>query len=143
MIILIIFLKSCGGFIFSFMTLLTLSIYYLFWRKFKTNSKLSLNEVFNGYKHFKDQLNLARTIIDTIRLFMKNFDKLIIRLCGQFTFNRTLYLKYSPESLKSQFCISNVLVHLFFCNRSPNSNEGNCRLCSRLFVNDASGFFFN
>ena len=31
-------------------------------------------------------------------------------------------------------------MHLFFCNRSPNSNESNCRLCSRLLVNDASDF---
>ena len=38
------------------------------------------------------------------------------------------------------FCISYVLSHLFFCNRYPSSNEGNCRLCSRLFVNDASDF---
>ena len=71
---------------------------------------------------------------------MKHFDKLIIRLCGQFTFNRTLHLKHIPESSKRQFCISNMLAHLFFCNRSQNSNEGNCRLCSRLFVNDASDF---
>ena len=58
-------------------------------------------------------------------LLMKYFDKLIIRLCGQFTFNTSLYLKYSLESLKRQFCISYVLAHLFFCKRSPNSNEGN------------------
>ena len=33
-----------------------------------------------------------------------------------------------------------MLAHLFFCNRSPNSNEGNSRSCSQLFVNDASDF---
>ena len=65
--------------------------------------------------------------------------KLIIKLCGQFTFNTTLYLRYSLQSLKHHFLISNVLAHLFFC-RSRNSNEGNCRSCSRLFVNDASNF---
>ena len=34
------------------------------------------------------------------------------------------------------------MAHLFFffCNRSPNSNEGNCRSCSRLFVNGTSDF---
>ena len=32
--------------------------------------------------------------------FMNHFDKLIVRLCGQFTFNTTLYLRYSLESLK-------------------------------------------
>ena len=65
--------------------------------------------------------------------------KLIIKLCGQFTFNTTLYLRYSLQSLKHHFLISNVLAHWFFC-RSRNSNEGNCRSCSRLFVNDASNF---
>ena len=33
-----------------------------------------------------------------------------------------------------------MLAHLFFCNRSSNSNEGNYRSYSRLFVNDASDF---
>ena len=103
----------------------------------------SLNENVTGYKQFKDHRNLTRTVIDTNKLndfFMKHFDKLIIRLCGQFTFNARLYLRYSLESLKREFCISNVLVHLSFCNRSPNSNDVNCRSCSRLFVNDASDF---
>ena len=36
--------------------------------------------------------------------------------------------------------ISNVLAHLFFSNRSLNFNEGNCRLCSQLFVNDVNDF---
>ena len=31
---------------------------------------------------------------------MNHFDKLIVRLCRQFTFNTTLYLRYSLESLK-------------------------------------------
>ena len=92
-----------------------------------------LNELFNGYKQFKDHRNLARTVTDTSKLiecFMNHFDKLIIRPCGQFTFNTMLYLRYSLESLKRQFCISNVLTHLFFCNTSSNSDEGNCRSCS-------------
>ena len=59
-------------------------------------------------------------------MFMNNFDKLIIRLSCQFNFNTMSYLRYSLESLKCHFCISNVLAHLFFCNRSPNSYEGNC-----------------
>ena len=42
--------------------------------------------------------------------------------------------------LKRQFCISNALAYLFFCNRSPNSNEDSCRLCSQLFVNDVNNF---
>ena len=71
---------------------------------------------------------------------MKYFDKLIIRLCGQFIFNTTLYSRYSLESLKRRFFISNVLAHLFFCNGYPNSTEGDCRSCSELFLNDASDF---
>ena len=61
----------------------------------------SLNEDVTGYKQFKDHPNLIRTDIDTNKLndfFMKHFDKLIIRLCGQFTFNARLYLRYSLES---------------------------------------------
>ena len=49
--------------------------------------------------------------------FMKHFDKLIIRLYGQFTSKTTFYLRYSLESLKRQSCISNALAHLLFCNR--------------------------
>ena len=63
----------------------------------------SPNEAVNGYNQFKDYRNLARTVIDTTELkrcFMKHFDKLIIRLCGQFTFNTMLYLRYSLESMK-------------------------------------------
>ena len=55
-------------------------------------------------------------------------------------FHIFIYLKFNLESLKRQFCISNVLAHLFFCNRSPNSNEGNCRSCFQLFVNNANDF---
>ena len=63
---------------------------------------------------------------------MNHFDKLIIRLSCEFTFNAKLYLRYSLESLKRQFWISNVLAHLFFCNSFQNSNEGNCGSCFRL-----------
>ena len=66
----------------------------------------SLNEVISGYNEFKDHRNLAKTVIDQIELnncFIKYFDKLINRLCGQFTFNATSYLRYSLESLKRQF----------------------------------------
>ena len=43
------------------------------------------------------------------------------------------------ESLKSQFCISNMLAHLFFCNRSPD-NSDKCKHCSRHYVHDATDF---
>ena len=87
--------------------------------------------------------HLAKTVINRDKLnecFMNHFDKFIIRLSCQFTFNAMLYLRFCLESLKRQFCTSNVLAHLFFCNRSPNSNEGNCRSYSQLFVNDDNNF---
>ena len=39
------------------------------------------------------------------------------------------------ELLKSQFCISNVLLHLLFCERSPSA-PGNCKQCSQSYVYD-------
>ena len=71
-------------------------------------------------------------VIETDKLnecFMNHFDKLIIRLSCQFTFNAKVYLRYSLELLKRQFWISNVLAHLLFCNRSQISNEGTCESC--------------
>ena len=103
----------------------------------------SFNEVVNGYKEFEDRRNLAKTVIDRKKLnecFMNHFEEVIIRFCGQFTFNTTLYLIYSLELQKLQFYTSDVLTHLFFCNRSQNSNEGNSRSCSRLFANGANDF---
>ena len=43
------------------------------------------------------------------------------------------------ESLKSQFCISNMLAHLLFCNRSLD-NSDKCKNCSRHYVHDATDF---
>ena len=43
------------------------------------------------------------------------------------------------ESLKSQFCFSNVLAHLLFCNRSPE-NSDKCKHCSRHDVHDTTDF---
>ena len=47
--------------------------------------------------------------------------------------------KYRLQSFKNEFCITNVLCHLLFCSRSPNS-KSQCRLCSQLFVENASDF---
>lgn len=55
----------------------------------------NFNEVVNGYTNFKDHRNLASTVIDTNKLnhlFMKYFEKQIIRLFGQLTFN-TCYIQ--------------------------------------------------
>lgn len=59
-----------------------------------------LIEIVNRYKRFEDRRILAKTVIDTENLnqyFMSHFDKLIIRLSCQFTFNKMLYLRYSLE----------------------------------------------
>ena len=65
-----------------------------------------LNEVVNHYKRFKDHRILAKTFIDTYKLnecFMNHFDKLIIRLKCQFTFNTMLYLRYSRNRWNVSF----------------------------------------
>ena len=51
-----------------------------------------------------------------------------------------LILNYRLQSLKIELCITNILCHLLFCQRSANSNKGQCRLCSRLYVKDANDF---
>ena len=61
---------------------------------------------------------------------MKNYDDLVT---NSVKFNLML------KSLKSQFCISNVLAHLLFCNRSPD-NSDKCKHCSRHYVHDATDF---
>ena len=86
---------------------------------------------------------LSNVIIDNNKLydcFIKRFDELIERRNFYFNLTNCLFLNYCLQSLKYVFCIINVLGHLLFCNRSPNSNEGQCRLCSRLYVMDANDF---
>ena len=70
---------------------------------------------------------------------MKRFSELIERLDFNFNFTNMLFLNYRLQSLKNELCFTNVLSHLLFCNRSPNSNR-QCRLCSRLYVQDANDF---
>ena len=71
---------------------------------------------------------------------MKRFSELIERLYFNFNFTNILFLNYSLQSLKRVlFCFTNVLSHLLFCNRSANFN-GQCRLCSQLYVKDANNF---
>ena len=88
-------------------------------------------------------LELSNVIIDNNQLydcFIKRFDELIERRNFYFNLTNCLFLNYCLQSLKYVFCIINVLGHLLFCNRSPNSNEGQCRLCSQLYVMDANDF---
>ena len=47
--------------------------------------------------------------------------------------------KLSFQSLKNEFCITNVLCHLLFCSRSPSSRS-QCRQCSPLFIEKADDF---
>ena len=89
---------------------------------------------------YREVLN---TIIDKSELydyFIKRFDELIERLDFNFNFTDLLFLNYRLQSLKNEFCIANVLCHLLFYNRSPNSNEGQCGLCSRLYVKNTDDF---
>ena len=62
--------------------------------------------------------------------FIKRFDELIERPDFYFNFTNCFFLDYCLQSLKNEFCITNVLGHLLFSNRFPNYNESQCRLCS-------------
>ena len=55
---------------------------------------------------------------------MKKFDESIHKLTFYFNFNDMLFLNYRLQSLKNEFCITNILCHLLFYQRSPNSDEG-------------------
>ena len=93
-------------------------------------------------KQCKKYRELSSLIIDKVELyewFMKRLDKLIDRFSFSFIFVNCLFLRYQLEPLKNEFCITNVLSHLLFCNRSPNSIS-QCRLCSHLFAEDANDF---
>ena len=93
----------------------------------------------NVHKQYVKHSDLAKTIIDTDKpddCFMKNYDDLLI---NSVKFNLMLNVVWRLECLKSQFCISNVLAHLLFCNRSPD-NSDKCKHCSRHYVDDATDF---
>lgn len=93
-------------------------------------------------KQCKKYRELSSLIIDKVELyewFMKRLDKLIDRFSFSFIFVNCLFLRYQLQPLKNEFCITNVLSHLLFCNRSPNSIS-QCRLCSHLFVENANDF---
>ena len=55
---------------------------------------------------------------------MRKFDESIHKLTFYFNFNDMLFLNYRLQSLKNEFCITNILCNLLFYQRSPNSNEG-------------------
>ena len=84
-------------------------------------------------KNFRE---LSNTVIDKVKIF----DELIERLNFYFKFNDKLFSNYRLQSLKYEFSITNVLSHLLFCCRSPNSNEGQWSSCSRLYAKDADDF---
>ena len=93
-------------------------------------------------KQFTTYIKLSNSITDKNELydcFMKNFDKFIKKLSFYFNFSDCFYLNYRLQSLKNEFCITNVLCHLLFCCRSPNSGSQR-RLCSHLFVENANDF---
>ena len=49
---------------------------------------------------------------------MERYNELIDKLTFNFSFIDCLYFKSRLENLKNEFCITNVLCHLLFCNRS-------------------------
>ena len=95
-----------------------------------------MNEVVLEVNNSKNFRELSNTVIVKVKIF----DELIERLNFYFKFNDKLFSNYRLQSLKNEFSITNVLSHLLFCCRSPNSNEGQCSSCSRLYVKDADDF---
>ena len=78
-----------------------------------------LNEIVPLNKGFKKYRQLSNLIVDKIQLYdflMERYNELIERLTFSFIFNDCLYFKYRLETLKNEFCITNVLCHLF-CSR--------------------------
>ena len=85
-----------------------------------------MNEIVYGSKQFANYRKLLNSIIDKTELyecFMKRFDELIKKISFYFNFIDWFYLNYRLQSLKNEFCTTNVLSHLLFCCRSPNSER--------------------
>ena len=95
-----------------------------------------MNEVVLEVNNSKNFRELSNTVIVKVKIF----DELIERLNFYFKFNDKLFSNYRLQSLKYEFSITNVLSHLLFCCRSPNSNEGQWSSCSRLYAKDADDF---
>ena len=101
-----------------------------------------LNEIVYSNKRFKNYHILLNSIINKGQLYecvMKKYDELINRLSFSFGFANCLFFRSRLECLRNQFCIANVLCHLLFCSRSPNSVR-HCRHCSRLFAENDRDF---
>ena len=95
-----------------------------------------LNEIVYGHKLFKKYREISNRITDENELydcFMKRFDKLIKKRSCYFDSIDCLCLNYRLQSIKNEFCITNVLCHLLFCSGSPIS-ESQCRQIESLFV---------
>ena len=52
-------------------------------------------------------------MIELKNCLIKYFDELIIRLCGQFTFNAALYSRYRLESVKRQFFVFQMCWRIY------------------------------
>ena len=76
-----------------------------------------MKEIVYGSKEFTNYRELSNSIIDKIELyecFMLRFDELIKNLSFYFNFIDCFYLNYRLQSLKNEFCITNILCHLLF-----------------------------
>ena len=79
-----------------------------------------LSEIAYGNKRFRKYWKLSNTVLDENKLydsFLERFDEFFDRLEFYFNFTDMLFLNYCLQSLKNEFCITNVLAHLFFCHR--------------------------
>ena len=97
-----------------------------------------------GYKRYTRYCDLVKKIVDTKKLydcFIENYNLLVDRLRWELgdgsleSKNLLEFYRIRLELLKSQFCISNVLLDLLFCERSPSAPD-NCKQCSRSYVYD-------
>ena len=82
----------------------------------------TLNEMVHLNNGFKKYTQLSNSIIDKKKryhFFMESYDELIDNLTFRLSFIDCLSFKYRLENLKNEFCITKILCHLLFCNRSP------------------------
>ena len=103
----------------------------------RLNEIVHLNNGFKNITIFQISLSIKTNFMSSL---WKDRTKQIHKLTFSFRFIDCLYLKYILEALKNEFCVTNVLCHLSFCSTYRVSSS-QCRICSRLFVNDADNIF--
>ena len=101
-----------------------------------------LNEIVHFKNGFKKYCQISNSILNKDKLydfFMERYNDLIDKLTFNFSLTDCLYFKYRLVTLKNESCLTNVICHLLFCNRSPA--KSNCwRLCLRWYVKNGDDF---